>query len=245
MLRGIYSAASGMTYQMEQVNQIANNLANVDTNGFKRNELLAASFGDLVVQMSEHAPGTESTIGTGVKIDGVARFETQGNLVHTGGRLNMAINGPGYFLVRGADGTEKLTRDGDFQLDANQRLITRTGDLVLNGTHRPIVLTGDLSTMRVSENGSLFVNEVVQDQLMVTNPPAAALASSFPAAPPGLQPISNPVVAQGMLEHSNVNIVTEMVNMLTASRAFGFGQKVISAHDQILQKTANDLGRMS
>lgn len=245
MLRGIYSAASGMTFQMEQINQIANNLANVDTNGFKRNELVASSFGDLLVQMTEHAPGTESTVGTGVKIDGLARFETQGNLIHTGGRFNMAINGSGYFMIRSADGTEKLTRDGDFQLDAEQRLMTRTGDLVLDTNRRPISLQGELSTLRVGENGSIYVGEVVQAQLMVTNPPTSVLESRFPAAPPGSLPMSNPKVEQGMLEHSNVNVVTEMVNMLTASRTFGFGQKVISAHDQTLQKAANDLGRMN
>lgn len=245
MLRGIYSAASGMTFQMEQLNQIANNLANVDTNGFKRNELVASTFGDLLVQFTEQAPGTEATVGTGVKIDGLARFETQGNLVHTGGRFNMAINGPGYFMIKGTDGAEKLTRDGDFQLDAEQQLVTRTGELVLDSTHRPIVLQGDLTTLRVSENGSIYLGEVVQAQLMVTNPPTTLLQASFPVAPAGSAPMTNPKVEQGMLEHSNVNVVTEMVNMLAASRAFGFGQKVITAHDQTLQKAANDLGRMN
>lgn len=245
MLRGIYSAASGMNFQMQQVDLIASNLANVETNGYKRKELIGSSFGDLLVQFMNQAPGTEATVGTGVKIDGVARFETPGNLVQTGNRLNFALAGPGYFLTRGADGTEKLTRDGDFQLDATGRLATRAGDLVLDGNRRPITLTGDMHTLRVAENGTLTVNDNPITQLMVVNPPASVLETQFPVAPPGLPMAANPGVKQGFLEHSNVNVVTEMVSMMTANRAFGFGQKIISAHDQILQKAANDLGRIS
>lgn len=245
MLRGIYSAASGMNFQMQQLDQIANNLANVETNGYKRKELIGSSFGDLLVQFMDQAPGTENTIGTGVKVDGVARFETPGNLVQTGNRFNFALTGPGYFLTRGADGTEKLTRDGDFQLDSTGRLVTRSGDVVLDAGRRPIVLTGDLTAMRVAADGTVSVADQPVTQMMVVNPPEAALTSQFPVAPPGLAMAANAGVKQGFLEHSNVNVVTEMVAMMTANRAFGFGQKIISAHDQLLQKAANDLGRIS
>ncbi|MNX69168.1 Flagellar basal-body rod protein FlgG [compost metagenome] len=79
----------------------------------------------------------------------------------------------------------------------------------------------------------------------MVEPPKIALETQFPLAPPGLPPSTNVSIKQGFLEHSNVNVVTEMVSMMTANRAYGFGQKVISAHDQILQKAANDLGRIS
>lgn len=245
MLRGIYSAASGMNFQMQQVDLITSNLANVETNGYKRKELLGSSFGDLLVQFMDQAPGTEATIGTGVKVDGVARFETPGNLVQTGNRFNFAIAGPGYFLTRSPDGTEKVTRDGDFQLDSVGRLVTRSGDLVLDGNRRAITLQGDLRTLRATENGTLSVGDNPVTQLMVVNPPASVLETRFPLAPPGLARVQDPSVKQGFLEHSNVNVVTEMVAMMSANRAFGYGQKIISAHDQILQKAANDLGRIT
>ncbi len=245
MLRGIYSAASGMNFQMQQVDLIANNLANVQTNGFKRQELLGSSFGDLLVQFMNQAPGTEAAIGTGVKVDGVARFETAGNLVQTGNKFNFALAGPGYFLTRGMDGVEKVTRDGDFQLDAQARLITRSGDFVLDVNRRPITLAGDLTSMKVGDDGTISLNEAPYTRMLVVNPPASALETQFPVAPPGLAAAPNAGVKQGFLESSNVNVVTEMVSMMTANRAYGFGQKIISAHDQILQKAANDLGRMS
>lgn len=245
MLRGIYSAASGMNFQMQQVDLIANNLANVQTNGYKRKELIGSSFGDLLVQFMNQAPGTEAAIGTGVKVDGAARFETPGNLMQTKNKFNFALSGEGYFLTRGADGTEKVTRDGDFQLDAGGRLVTRSGDFVLDVNRRPITLTGDLSSMRVADDGMISIGDAAYTMMMVVNPPASALETQFPLAPPGLAQVPNPGVKQGFLESSNVNVVTEMVSMMTANRSFAFGQKIISAHDQILQKAANDLGRMS
>lgn len=245
MLRGIYSAASGMNFQMQQVDLITSNLANVETNGYKRKELLGSSFGDLLVQFMDQAPGTEATIGTGVKVDGVARFETPGNLIQTGNRFNFAIAGSGYFLTRSPDGTEKVTRDGDFQLDSVGRLVTRSGDLVLDGNRRAITLQGDLHTLRATEDGTLMVGDNPVTQLMVVDPPASVLETQFPLAPPGLAKVAAPSVKHGFLEHSNVNVVTEMVAMMSANRAFGYGQKIISAHDQILQKAANDLGRIS
>lgn len=245
MLRGIYTAASGMIYQTQAVDVIAHNLANAETNGYKRRELLGSSFGDMLVQILHQAPGTEATVGTGVKVDGIARFETAGNMVSTGNRFNLALGGPGYFLTRGADGVEKLTRDGDFQLDSQNRLVNRAGDLVLNTARRAIVLDGDVANMRISENGTINLGTEVNSQLLVVNPPQSVLESRFPVAPPGLPALANPDIKQGFLEHSNVNVVTEMVSLLTANRAFGYGQKIISAHDQILQKAANDLGRIS
>jgi flagellar basal body rod protein FlgG len=246
VFRGVYTAATGMVFQMKQVDLIANNLANVETNGFKRKELLGTTFGDLVVQFAHQAPGTDSTVGTGVKVDGVARFETPGNLVQTGNPFNLALAGPGYFLVRSPDGTEKLTRDGDFQLDNLNRLVTRAGDLVLDTGRRPIVLDGESRSLRVAENGQISLGDQFLGNVLVVNPPAEALETRFPLAPPGLAPVLDGVnLRQGFLEHSNVNVVTEMVSLLGANRIYGFGQKIITAQDQMLQKAANDLGRTS
>jgi len=245
MLRGLYSAASGMNYQIQQVDLIANNLANVGTNGYKRKELLAASFGDVLIQLTEQAKGAEASVGTGVRVDGVARFETPGNLVATGNRFNLAITGPGYFVTRGADGVDKLTRDGDFQIDARSRLVTRNGEEVLDTARQPITLTGDLHGMRVADDGNINLGDTPVAQILVVNPPPEQLETRFPIAERTLPRFGNAVMKQGFLEQSNVNVVTEMVSMLTANRAYGFGQKVISAHDQMLQKAANDLGRIT
>jgi flagellar basal-body rod protein FlgG len=247
MLRGIYTAATGMSYQMEAVNTISHNLANVETNGYKRKELLGASFGDVLIEMTGQAPGMQGVVGQGIHSDGVFRFETPGNLVSTGSPLSFALANPGYFVVQRQDGTRVMTRDGDFSIDEQRRLITKSGELVLavrppTNQLFPVVLPGDLAAFKVAPDGSLTQGEDVLGRFLVVNPPEADMAR-FPLAPAQLQLVDGGV-KQGFLEHSNVNVVTEMVSLMQANRAFGFSQKVVMAHDQMLQKAANDLGRV-
>lgn len=247
MLRGVYTAATGMMYQLEAVNTISHNLANVETNGYKKKELLGSSFEQLLVEMTGQAPGMEAVIGQGIRSEGSFRYDTPGNLVTTGSPLTFALSKPGYFVVQRQDGTQLLTRDGDFSLDEQRRLITKSGELVLavrppGNQLRPVFLQGDLATLKVSPEGNVTQGEDYLGRLAVVNPTEAEL-QRFPVAPPQLQ-LVDAGIKQGFLEHSNVNVVTEMVSLLHANRSFGFSQKVVMAHDQMLQKAANDLGRI-
>lgn len=247
MLRGIYTAATGMAYQLEAVNTISHNLANVETNGYKRKELLGASFGDVLIEMTGQAPGMQAVVGQGIRSDGVFRFDTPGNLVTTGSPLSFALANQGYFVVQRQDGTRLMTRDGDFSLDEQRRLVTKSGELVLSvrppaNQLGPVVLAGDLATFKVSPEGNLTQGDDFLGRLLVVNPPEEQMGA-FPVAPAQLA-LADGGVKQGFLEHSNVNVVTEMVSLLHANRSFSFSQKVITAHDQMLQKAANDLGRV-
>lgn len=247
MLRGIYTAATGMMHQMEAVNTISHNLANIETNGYKRKELLGVSFDEVLVEMTGAAPGLQGVVGQGIRTAGVFQYNTPGNLISTGNPLNFALGNPGYFVVQRPDGTRIMTRDGDFSIDEQRRLITKTGELVLavrppNNQLSVITLPGDMATFRISSDGQITQDDVYLGRLLVINPTEAEMAT-FPVAPNQLQLVDGGV-KQGFLEHSNVNVVTEMVSLLHANRSFGFSQKVIMAHDQMLQKAANDLGRI-
>lgn len=247
MLRGIYTAATGMMFQMEAVNTISHNLANVETNGYKRKELLGVSFDDVLVEMTGGAPGMQGIVGQGIQSEGTFRYDTPGNLIPTGSPLTFALANPGYFVVQRQDGTQLMTRDGDFTLDNQRRLITKSGEFVLSvrppgNQLAPVILDGDLAAFEVSPEGQLTLGDAFLGRLVVVNPPEAEMGT-FPVAPPQLQLVDGGL-KQGFLEHSNVNVVTEMVSLLHANRAFGFSQKVIMAHDTMLQKAANDLGRI-
>jgi flagellar basal-body rod protein FlgG len=247
MLRGIYTAATGMMHQLEAVNTISHNLANVETNGYKRKELLGASFDDVLIEMTGGAPGMQGLVGQGIRTEGTFRYDTPGNLKATGSPLTFALANDGYFVVERQDGTRLMTRDGDFSLDEQRRLVTKSGEMVLSvrppsNQLFPVVLPGDLAAFKVAPDGQLTQGENYLGRLLVVNPPEEQMAT-FPVAPGQLQLIDGGV-KQGFLEHSNVNVVTEMVSLLHANRSFGFSQKVIMAHDQMLQKAANDLGRI-
>ncbi len=247
MLRGIYTAATGMMYQLEAVNTISHNLANVETNGYKRKELVGGSFGDVLIEMTGKASGMQGLVGQGIKSEGAFRFETPGNLIATGTPLSFALANSGYFVVQRQDGTQLMTRDGDFSMDEQRRLVTKSGELVLavrppGNQLTPVTLPGDLASFKVSPEGNLTQGGDFLGRLLVVNPSEADMAR-FPVAPAQLQMVDGGV-KQGFIEHSNVNVVTEMVSLLHANRSFGFSQKVIQAHDQMLQKAANDLGRI-
>lgn len=245
MIRGIYAAASGMTFQMNQVDAIANNIANVETNGYKRSQLIPEAFGNLVVQMAGgNAP--PASLSEGVRSAELARFDTPGNVRATGNPLNLAITGPGYFLVQQPSGRVVLTRDGDFNLDANQRLVTKAGDLVLDTRRRPLTIPGLTNQIEIQQDGTVVSNGLVGARIMVVAPTQAQLAS-FPVAPAGIAaaPPATVDVRQGFLEDSNVNVVTELVQLLEAEKLFNFDQKAVTTQDQELQKATSQLGQVN
>lgn len=254
----LYSAATGMEAQQLNLNTIANNLANVNTPGFKRSKI---EFQDLLYQKPTRASGTDSgggnlvptgvEVGNGSRVASTAKVFTQGQLTSTGEKLDLAIQGDGFYEVQRADGTIGYTRDGSFKLNAQGQVVTVDGLPVLS-SFQPI--PAGASAISISETGQVTVQTANGTQnFRVTlarfaNP--AGLRSMGgnlyeETAASGAPELGNPgeqgfgSIVQGYVESSNVNIVEEMVNLITAQRAYEINSKSIQTSDEMLQNVAN------
>ena len=258
-MRALSIAATGMAAQQTNVETIANNLANMNTTGFKEQR---AEFQDLLYQNIQ-TPGAQTSdqgtyapngiqIGAGVRTAAIYRVTTQGDLQSTGNPYDVAVQGAGYFRIQQADGTDAYTRSGNFSLSPQGQLVTQDGLVVQPGIAIP------QNTLSVAINAQGQVNATVAGnttpqtvgQLELTRfPNEAGLnaiggnlyletpASGSPqAGVPGS--VGYGTIQQGYLETSNVNSVDEITALITAQRAYEMNSKVISAADQMLQQAA-------
>jgi flagellar basal-body rod protein FlgG len=253
----LYSAATGMEAQQLNLNTIANNLANVNTPGFKRSKI---EFQDLLYQ-KPRASGTDSgggnlvptgvEVGNGSRVAATSKVFTQGQLTTTGEKLDVAIQGDGFFEVQRPDGTIGYTRAGSFKLSAQGQVVTVDGLPVLSG-FQPI--PPGASSVAISEDGQVTVQSASGTQSFsltlarFANPSGLrslggnlyeeTAASGTPeVGKPGEQGFGR--VIQGYVEASNVNIVEEMVNLIVAQRAYEINSKSIQTSDEMLQNIAN------
>lgn len=251
----LYSAATGMEAQQLNLNTIANNLANVNTPGFKRSKI---EFQDLLYQ-KPRTVGVESgggnmvptgiEVGNGSRVAATAKVFTQGQLTETGESMDFAIQGDGFFEVQRPDGTTAYTRDGSFKLNANGQVVTADGLPVLSGFQT--VPSG--GTVSASETGEVTISSASGSQtfrLQLTrfaNPAGLRslggnLYEETPAS--GTPETGNPgelgfgTIKQKYIESSNVNIVEEMVNLIVAQRAYEINSKSIQTSDEMLQNVA-------
>ncbi|MGC2129090.1 MAG: flagellar basal-body rod protein FlgG [Candidatus Aquilonibacter sp.] len=254
MMRSLYTAASGMEGQQYNMDTISNNLANVDTQGFKSNQ---ARFQDLVYQQIQ-APGAPigasvvpvgQQVGLGVKVSDSEKVFTQGSLEQTSNNLDVAIEGDGFFQITLPDGTTGYTRDGSFKEDANGSIVTADGYFVQPQITIPqnavSVSIGSDGTVTAQVPGAVQPQTLGQLQLArFVNPAGLSptgnnllleTAASGPpiVSTPGLNGAG--VLEDGYLENSNVSVVNEMVNMIVAQRAYEANSKAIGAADQMLQ----------
>ncbi len=257
MPRALWTGASGMAAQQTNVDVIANNIANVNTVGFKRQR---ANFQDLFYDV-EVQPGAKASdlgrnptgtqIGTGVKLSGTPRIFTAGNIEVTGNPTDLAIDGDGFFKVTLPDGTtDGYTRAGDFRVDANGSLVTPDGYLV-PGVSGIDAQQGPVS---VSTTGEVTQGTNTRGQLNLvrfTNPAGLTaigrnlfvetVASGTPEElTPGTTGIGT--IRSGAIEKANVEVVTELVNLIVAQRAYEANSKSIQTSDQML-RTANEIIR--
>ncbi len=257
MLKALNTAATGLQAQATNMEVISNNLANISTTGFKKSR---AEFEDLMYQTVKE-PGQASgqnavsptgvQVGLGVKTGAVQKDFNHGSAIVTKNPFDLQIEGNGFFQVQNPDGQIGYTRDGSFKRDPGGRLIDKNG----NTLQPEITIPADAAGVEISSTGEVKViqglNEPPQtvgqiDIVNFVNP--AGLRSMgknvFNQTPASGQPItSRPglqgtgYIAQGQLEGSNVNIVDEMVNMITAQRFYETNSKAIQAADQMLQST--------
>ena len=260
MLRAFSTAATGMMAQQQIVDVIANNLANINTVGFKRSQV---DFQDLMyVKLKE--PGQEDSagtrapvgfeIGSGVKSAGTIKVYTQGEQENTGRNLDLSIQGDGFFQVTTSDGSTRYTRNGQLLVDAEGNLVTSTGATL----EPPITIPADTRTINISPDGtvSAFVGEETtatsagQIQLVRFPNPAglSSLGGNLLAATDASGTASTGTAGEngfgriqsGFLERSNVQMVTELVNLIKAQRAYETNSRAIKAGDDMLT-TANRL----
>lgn len=258
MLRSLWVAKTGLEAQQAQMDVITNNIANVNTNGFKRSR---AVFEDLLYQTVRQpgAPSSQQTqfptglqFGTGVKPVATERLHTQGNLMQTGNSKDIAIDGKGFFQIQLSDGTVAYTRDGSFHVDNQGQLVTSSGYLLLPQITVPAeaqVLTVSRSgQVSVTVQGTAAAQELGTLQLASFINPAGLEArgenlyveTGASGAPIVNEPGTNGLgqLSQGFVEAANVNVVEEMVNMVQAQRAYELNSKAVTASDQMLQKIA-------
>lgn len=258
MIRSLWISKTGLDAQQTQMDVIANNLANVSTNGFKR---ARAVFEDLLYQTLRQ-PGAQSSqqsqlptglqIGTGVKPVATARIFTQGNLQQSGNPLDIAIQGNGFFQVLMPDGTAAYTRDGSFQVDSQGQLVTASGFAVQPAITIPAnalsVTIGRDGVVSVLRAGSPTPSQVGALQLASFTNPAGLqsfgenlyIETASSGTPGTNTPGSNGLglLNQGYVETSNVNVVEELVAMIQTQRAYEINSKSISTSDQMLQRLA-------
>jgi flagellar basal-body rod protein FlgG len=258
-MRALNTAATGMMAQELNVEVIANNIANMRTTGYKRQR---AEFQDMLYEHVRRIGVQTSTqgnilpvgvdIGSGVKTVGTPRIITQGTLTQTGGPLDVAIQGDGYFKIQLPDGTFAYTRDGSFQMDAQGRIVTAQGNLVQPG----ITIPQNSTALTINSQGQVSVipqgstTPTTLGQLTVTSflneagllPVGDNLFTETPASGPPQDGLAGAnglgSMQQGNLENSNVEPVTEISDLISAQRAYEMNSKVISAADQMLQTTS-------
>jgi flagellar basal-body rod protein FlgG len=261
MFRSLNVAATGMAAQEAQLDSIANNLANANTTGYKHQD---TQFEDLLYQnvraAGTNADGTVAPtlnqVGTGVRIVATTRQLSEGTIQQTGNQLDLAVEGQGFFAVSQTDGTIGYTRNGAFQLDSQGRITTSDG-LPLEP---PITVPSNSTAVTIAADGTVSVTQpgagastptsLGQIQLTTFPNPNGLSATGHnlfvPTAASG-EPITGAPAAegrgtiqQGSLEGSNVDVVTEMVNMINAQRAYEMNSKVISAADEMLRNATQN-----
>jgi flagellar basal-body rod protein FlgG len=257
----MWVAKTGLDAQQTRLNVISNNLANVNTTGFKRDRAL---FEDLLYQNVRQAGGqtaqatqapTGLMLGTGTRVVATEKIHAQGNMINTQNALDIAIAGEGMFQIQMPDGTLAYSRDGSFKLSNAGQLVTASG----NPLAPPIVIPGNASSITIGEDGTVSVElfagggaqQLGQIQIARFVNPAGlqplgnnlykqTVASGEPQLlNPGTQAAGT--LRQGMLEASNVNVVEEMVNMIETQRAYEINSKAISAADGMLRFLNNNL----
>ncbi|MBK8064538.1 MAG: flagellar basal-body rod protein FlgG [Betaproteobacteria bacterium] len=256
MIRSLWISKTGLDAQQTNLDVIANNLANVSSNGFKRSR---AVFEDMLYQTLRQ-PGAQSSqqtqvptglqVGTGVRPVATERIHTQGNLQQTGNSLDVAINGQGFLQVQLPDGTTGYTRDGSFHTDAQGQIVTSNGYLLQPAITIPPtalkVTIGSDGTVSVLNSGSVTPTNVGSIQLANFINPAGLqplgqnlyIETAASGTPQANAPGSNGLgqLNQGYVETSNVNVVEELVSMIQAQRAYEINSKAIQTSDQMLQR---------
>jgi flagellar basal-body rod protein FlgG len=269
MINGLYTSASGMNAELTKQETIANNIANVNTAGYKKDQALFSAFPTVLVHRindrlqafppvsipkvfveSQPAP-LLGELGHGTSLDGIVTDYSNGSYVRTDGKLDLAIEGNAFFTLELKDGNRGYTRAGSFTLNEEGKLSTPAGDLVLGSRNAPIEIHG--KDVLVDAKGRVLVDGAEVDHLMLTsfeksNDLVKRGESVYLSADEqGLstEPSKmNAVVRQGYVEQANVTVIKEMVDMISVLRAYEANQKAIQEQDATLNQAVNEVGKV-
>lgn len=266
MWRGLYTAATGMITESYRTDVIANNLANANTTSYKRDDAVSSDFEPMLIHRIDDLSRRQRDVttfkgfslynrgpvigelGMGSKVDEVATDFSQGALQTTGNPLDLAIMGEGYFLVDTPQG-QRYTRDGNFYRSAAGRLVNVSGYNVLDNRGRPIDIPAEAANIIVAPNGNITAdgNPVAQVGLFQFEGGNRVMLKQGNNL---FRPNGNPrrlngtgEIQQGILERSNTNVVSEMVNLIANYRAYEANSKAVVTQDTMLDKSVNEVGR--
>lgn len=254
-----------MVTETVRTDTIANNLANTNTTGYKRDEAVDREFEPMLLRrINDHSSndvtsfkgfsvGSQAPVvgemGLGSYTREIATDHAQGSMQATGNPLDLAIEGQGYFAIATPQGV-RYTRDGSFTRSAQGQLVTRNGQAVLDTQGQGIIIPGNASNISIGAKGQIIVDgqDVAQLQFVQFNDRRAVIKQGnslyFPQN--GAQPqAATGDIQQGLLERSNVNTVSEMVNLINNYRVYEAGSKAVITQDSMLDKSVNEVGRVS
>jgi flagellar basal-body rod protein FlgG len=265
MINGIYTSASGMNAEMEKMDVVANNLANASTTGFKKDEAVFTSFPNTLIHrindrldqgpafpVTAQAAPILGIVGHGVQTEDVVTNFSDGSVVATNNPLDLALRGNALFTLQRSDGSLAYTRSGSFTMNSDGQLCTKDGDLVLGQGAQAITVSG--GNVVVDSSGKVSVDAQETGRLLFSNwdptrfsklgeglytrseAPLEALTDGAPV---------KATVQQGFLEQANIQVVREMVNLITVSRSYEANSKALQLQNQTLDQVINQVGKPS
>lgn len=259
MLRGLYTAYTGMLNEQYRMDIMSNNLANADTVGFKKEGSTSQAYSEVMavkIKDKTEDPNTPKRLGNmslGVKIGETYTDFSQGSLRDTGNTYDLALSGDGFFNIeftnKAGETSTKYTRAGNFTLTKEGYLTTKDGDYVL-GENGRIQLSTTAGNTVIMEDGSIYQDDVLVTKLKITEFEDTNYLTHYGEsmwdAKEGA--VANDAtdfrVHQGYVEMSNISVVTEMVNMISIQRQYEANQKLITTYDESLDKSVNQIGRV-
>lgn len=257
MLRGLYTAWTGMANEQKRLDVISNNMANSNTVGYKGDRVVSQSFDDVLgikIRDGSQAYHNEAigNLSLGVKIGEVYTDHSQGSVRETGGTLDAALSGSGFFTIKVTDATgqthTRYTRDGRFMLTKDGLLVDADGNAV-QGEGGDIVIDPSAKSIAISPQGQITVDGTVVDTLNIVDFEDYDYLKKYgntmfePVEGATLKEATAEVL-QGYTEQSNIQVVKEMVDMITITRAYEAGQKVIRSYDSMLDRAVNQVGKV-
>ena len=257
MVRGLYTAYTGMLNQQKKMDTLSNNLANADTTGYKKEGVTAKTFEtQLAIKVKDGSNAyIDQQIGKlnlGVKIGENYTDYSQGSYRYTGNTYDLALGGDGFFNIsfmnKAGEQSVKYTRDGNFTIDNEGALRTQDGDYVL-GESGEIYIPTNAVDVSINKLGEIYADGEYIDTIKITdfedyNYLKKYGENMYDVVDGATEKEPTATIDQGYLEQSNINVVTEMVNMISLSRTYEANQKLIQTMDDALDKSANQIGKV-
>ncbi|MBQ1687988.1 MAG: flagellar hook-basal body protein [Lachnospiraceae bacterium] len=257
MVRGLYTTYTGMVNEQKRLDVISNNLANADTVGYKTERVASQAFDDmLAIKIRDSSVGyQDQAIGSmslGVKIGEVYTDYGQGAYVETGNTFDLAIDGAGFFTMRcptkSGDNVTRYTRNGNFKMTMDGYVVDANGNH-LQGSNGDIQVPVD-ATISINKSGQIFANDEYVDTVTLTDFEDYDYIKKYgdnlyQTVDGATTKTATGGIDQGYTEQSNVNVVSEMVDMITVTRAYEAGQKTMQTIDTMLEASCNEIGRVN